>query len=97
MNNKSYSTPLRIKAAPMTAGMVLVGAGALMGMAGMIVGGTALCSAARKWFLAQAGQEQQAKRGWGMRPKMNKMKMPMPAATTTTTNGNGAYARSGHA
>jgi hypothetical protein len=94
MNNKSYSTPLKIKAAPMTAGMVLVGAGALMGMAGMIVGGTALCSAARKWFRAQAGQSQPSKRGWGMRPKM---KMPMPAATTTTTNGNGAYARSGHA
>lgn len=92
MNNKSYSTPLKLKAAPMTAGVVLVGAGALMGMAGMIVGGTAFCSAARKWFRAQAGQQQQGKRGWGMRPKM---KMPMPAATTT--NGNGAYARSGHA
>jgi hypothetical protein len=90
MNNKSYSTPLRIKAAPMTAGAVLLGAGALMGMAGMIVGGTAFCSAARKWFRAQAMQSQPSKRGWGMKPKM-----PMPAATTT--NGNGAYARSGHA
>jgi hypothetical protein len=92
MNNKSYSTPLRIKAAPMTAGAVLCGAGAMMAMAGMIVGGTALCSAARKWFWAQAEHQQPSKRGWGMRGKM-----PMPAATTASGNGNGAYARSGHA
>jgi hypothetical protein len=95
MNNKSYSTPLKIKAAPMTAGAVLCGAGAMMAMAGMIVGGTAMCSAARKWFRAQAMQPQASKRGgWGMRPKM---KMPMPAASAANGNGNGAYARSGHA
>jgi len=93
MNNYSYSTPLKIKAAPMTTGAVLCGAGAMMAMAGLIVGGTALCSAARKWFLAQAMEPQQpSNRNWGMRPKM-----PMPTATSTSGNGNGAYARSGHA
>jgi len=92
MDNKSYSTPLKIKAAPMTTGAVLCGAGAMMAMAGMIVGCTALCSAARKWFLAQAEQPQPSNRNWGMRPKM-----PMPTATSTTGNGDGAYARSGHA
>jgi hypothetical protein len=92
MNNMSYSTPLKIKAAPMTAGAVLCGAGAMMAMAGMIVGGTALCSAARKWFWAQADHEQPSKQGWGMRPKM-----PMPTATATNGNGTGVYARSGHA
>jgi hypothetical protein len=92
MNNNSYSTPLKIKAAPMTAGAVLCGAGAMMAMAGMIVGGTALCSAARRWFWAQAEHMQPNKQGWGMRPKMS-----MPPASTTTEMGNGAYARSGHA
>jgi hypothetical protein len=92
MNNMSYSTPLKIKAAPMTAGAVLCGAGAMMAMAGMIVGGTALCSAARKWFWAQAEHQQPSKRGFGMRPKMS-----MPPANATNGNRNGAYARSGHA
>jgi hypothetical protein len=84
MNNKSYSTPLKIKAAPMTAGAVLCGAGAMMAMAGMIVG--------RKWFWAQAEHQQPSKRGFGMRPKMS-----MPPANATNGNRNGAYARSGHA
>jgi hypothetical protein len=92
MNNTMYSTPLKIKAAPMTTGAVLCGAGAMMAMAGMIVGGSAMCSAARRWFLAQAMESQQPMPGWGMRSKM-----PMPMTSGTNGNGNSAYARTGHA
>jgi hypothetical protein len=97
MDNNSYSTPLKLKAAPMTAGAVLLGAGALMGMAGMIVGGHALGSCARRWFREQAMQSQAMQspagsRGWGMRPKMT-----MATAAAAKTNGNGHYARSGNA
>jgi hypothetical protein len=36
--------------APMVVGAVLIGAGSLIGLSGMIVGGTAMMSATRKWF-----------------------------------------------
>jgi hypothetical protein len=91
MNSKSYYPGVQLKAAPMMSGIVLVGTGALICMAGMIVGGSAVCSATRKWFRAQAVQSPQAvKTKWAKRPKM-------AVAGAMNGNASGAPAHSGHA
>ena len=93
MNTNSYSARLQLKAAPMMTGIVLVGTGGLICMAGLIVGGTAVCSATRKWFRAQDVQSSQAvKPKWGKRPKVT-----MTASPAMNGNGSGAPVRSGHA
>jgi hypothetical protein len=48
-NGQSYSS-FQINTTPLVVGAALIGAGALMGVTGMLVGGTALASASRKWF-----------------------------------------------
>jgi len=89
MNSKSYPD-VKLKAAPMMSGIVLVGTGAVICMAGMIVGGSAVGSAARKWFLAQADQVQPpVKTKWAKRPKVGSM--------AGTMSGNGVPAHSGQA
>jgi hypothetical protein len=91
MNTKSYYPNVQLKAAPMMSGIVLAGIGAMICMAGMIVGGSAVASATRKWFRAQAVQSPQpVKAKWAKRPKM-------AMAGTMTGNGNGAPVHSGHA
>jgi hypothetical protein len=40
----------QLNGAPMVVGAVLIGVGGLIGMSGLIVGGTALMSATRRWF-----------------------------------------------
>lgn len=52
MKNAQSSSPagFQLNATPMIVGAALVGAGVLIGMTGLIVGGTALFSASRKWF-----------------------------------------------
>jgi hypothetical protein len=89
MNSKSYYPDVKLKAAPMMSGIVLVGTGAVICMAGLIVGGSAVCSAGRKWFRAQAVQSPQpVKTKWAKRPKM---------AMTDSMNGNGVPAHSSRA
>jgi hypothetical protein len=89
MNSKSYNPNVKLKAAPMMSGIVLVGTGAVICMAGMIVGGSAVCSATRKWFRAQAVQSPQpVKTKWAKRPKVD-----MAGSMT----GNGVPAHSGQA
>lgn len=44
------ASQVRLNGAPMVAGAVLVGAGSLMGLAGLILGGTGMISAVRCWF-----------------------------------------------
>jgi hypothetical protein len=48
-NGQSYSS-FQINTTPLVVGAALIGAGALIGITGMLVGGTALASASRKWF-----------------------------------------------
>jgi hypothetical protein len=49
---QSVSTPaFKVHSTPMMTSAALIGAGSLIGLAGLIVGGTTLLSAARKWFL----------------------------------------------
>jgi hypothetical protein len=52
MNNpKSYSSgEFRLDSTPMIVGACLIGAGTIIGMTGLIVGGSAIISATRQWF-----------------------------------------------
>ncbi len=91
MNTQSYS-PYRLKATPMVVGLVLVGTGCLMGMSGVIVGGTAVMSACRRWFLGLADQAPQA-----MKPKWGQQTKVAMTADSPAMHGNGARIRSGRA
>jgi len=92
MNSQSYSTRFQLKAAPMVVGAVLLGTGAMVGMAGLIVGGTAVLSGARKWFMEVGEQARQAAEAeWGKQPKVM-----MPSGSRAMA-GNGMPARTGHA
>ena len=43
-------TRFELNSAPMIVGAVLIGAGSLIGLSGLIVGGTAMLSATRQWL-----------------------------------------------
>jgi hypothetical protein len=47
-NARGYSS-FQVNTTPLVVGAALIGAGTLMGIAGILVGGTALASATRKW------------------------------------------------
>lgn len=50
-NGNSYQVGgFKMNSTPMIVGACLIGAGSLIGFTGMIIGGTAMISAARKWF-----------------------------------------------
>jgi hypothetical protein len=50
-NGNSYPAGgFKMNSTPMIVGACLIGAGSLIGLTGMIVGGTAMISAARQWF-----------------------------------------------
>lgn len=46
----SSASGFQLSTTPIIIGAALIGAGALIGLTGMIVGGTALYSAARQWY-----------------------------------------------
>jgi hypothetical protein len=48
-NGQSY-TGFQLNTTPMIVGAALIGAGTLIGLSGMIVGGSAMLSSTRKWF-----------------------------------------------
>jgi len=50
-NGNSYQAGgFKVNSTPMIVGACLIGAGSMIGIAGMIVGGAAMMSAARQWF-----------------------------------------------
>ena len=50
-NGSSYQTgAFNVNSTPMIVSACLIGAGSIIGIAGMIVGGAAMMSAARQWF-----------------------------------------------
>jgi len=49
----SSSSGFQLNATPMIVGVALIGVGGLIGLAGLIVGGTAMVSATRQWVSAQ--------------------------------------------
>ena len=48
--HSSTSTGFQLNGTPMIVGAALIGAGSLIGLTGLIVGGTAMVSATREWF-----------------------------------------------
>jgi hypothetical protein len=48
-NARGYSS-FQINTTPLVVGAALIGAGMLMGITGILVSGTAMASASRKWF-----------------------------------------------
>jgi hypothetical protein len=53
-NGNSYQTgAFKVHSTPMIISACLIGAGSMIGIAGMIVGGTAMMAAARQWFREQ--------------------------------------------
>jgi hypothetical protein len=48
---QSSSSGFKLNATPMITGVALIGAGAIIGLSGLIAAGTALFSATRQWFL----------------------------------------------
>ncbi|HXW46084.1 MAG TPA: hypothetical protein VEL03_14955 [Streptosporangiaceae bacterium] len=89
MNSHSYTPRFQLKAAPMMAGIVLLGTGCLMGIAGMIIGGSAVMSGTRRWFRGIAEEYEALHPAWG---KQTKVAM----TTARDMNGHRARARSGH-
>ena len=88
-NSYSSSAGFQVNTTQAMTGGVLVGTGAVICMAGMIVGGSAVCSATRKWFRAQAVQSPQpVKTKWAKRPKVD---------MAGSMSGNGVPAHSGQA
>jgi hypothetical protein len=50
IGQSSSSTGFQLNGTPMIVGAALIGAGCLIGLTGLIVGGSAMVSATRKWF-----------------------------------------------
>lgn len=46
----SSSSSFQLNATPMIVGIALIGAGTLIGLTGLVVGGTAMVSATRQWL-----------------------------------------------
>lgn len=90
MNSQSYSTRFQPKTAPMVVGGVLLGAGAILGVSGVIVGCTGMFSAARTWWRDMAGQAQQA-----AKPAWSKSAKETISMGTKAMSGNGTPVRSG--
>ena len=65
-NTDISSTGFQLNRTQAMVGAVLVGAGALIGMAGALVGGLALCSAASRWIHElEVPPTEVAKQKWG--------------------------------
>lgn len=56
-------TRFSLNSTPMIVGAVLIGAGSLIGLSGMIVGGTAMMSASRQWFRELEGPSSKVAKG----------------------------------
>lgn len=99
MNTQSYSE-FQLKATPMVVGAVLLGTGCIIGISGMIVGGHAVMSGARRWFRGMADgmgdQPAQAMKP-AMKPKWGSQAKVAMTAGTQAMQGNGTRVRSGRA
>jgi hypothetical protein len=89
MKNTQSSTPVfQLKGTHMAVSAVLIGAGSLMGLAGLITGGTAMFSATRRWFRELAiPPAEVTKHKWGQARSV--------ASGAQTWQGNGTPAHSG--
>jgi hypothetical protein len=72
MKSLSHSPQFQPKAAPMMTSASLLAAGAVLGLCGMIVGGSAMFSATRNWWQHLAAEAALAGPAWG-RPMRSAM------------------------
>jgi hypothetical protein len=80
------SSGFELNATPMIVGAALVGAGSLIGLTGLIVGGTALFSATRKWF-----QELEVPPGEVVKQKWSQTKAATAAGASAWQHHNGVH------
>jgi hypothetical protein len=86
---QSISTPaFKVHSTPMITGVALVGAGSMIGLAGLIVGGVAIWSAGRNWF-----QELEVPPGEVVKHKWHQAKAATTAGASAWQHHNGAPAR----
>jgi hypothetical protein len=86
MENQQISPAgkFQLNSAPIVVGAVLIGVGGLIGMSGLIVGGTALMSATRRWF-----RELEVPPGEVVKHKLGQTKAATVAGATAWHHHNG--------
>jgi hypothetical protein len=89
---QSYSTGFQLNTTPMIIGAALIGAGSVIGLCGLVVGGTAMVSATRKWF-----RELEVPPSEVMKQKWGATKAATVAGASAWQQHNGAHGHRVHA
>jgi hypothetical protein len=86
MDNQQISPvgKFQVSSAPIVVGAVLIGIGGLIGISGVIVGGTALMSATRRWF-----RELEVPPGEAVKHKLGQTRAATVAGATAWHHHNG--------
>jgi hypothetical protein len=85
--HSSSSDGFQLNATPMIVGAVLIGAGSLIGLTGLVIGGTAMVSTARKWLA-----EMEVPPNEVVRQKLHQTKEATAAGASAWKHHNGAHA-----
>ena len=85
------SGSFQLNSTPMIVGAALIGAGTMIGLAGLIVGGTAMISATRKWL-----RELEVPPSEVVKQKLNQTKAATMAGASAWQHHNGVHAHSAH-
>jgi len=91
-NSPSSPAGFQINRTQATVGAVLLGAGCLVGMAGVIIGGQALIAACQRWF-----NELEVPPGEVVKHKWDQTKAATLAGAHAWHSANGVHAHSSHA
>jgi hypothetical protein len=91
-NAQASSSGFQINTTPMIIGAALFGAGGVIGLCGLIVGGSAMVSATRKWF-----RELEVPPSEVMKQKWGATKAATTAGATAWQQHNGAHGHRVHA
>jgi hypothetical protein len=91
-NAQSSSTGFQFNTTPMIIGAALIGAGGVIGLCGLIVGGSAMASATRRWF-----RELEVPPSDVMKQKWGATKAATVAGASAWQQHNGAYGHRVHA
>ncbi len=89
---QNVAPAFQLNKTPMIIGAALIGAGGMVGLAGLIVGGAAMASATRQWFRElEVPPSEVVKQKWGA------TKAATTAGATAWQQHNGAHAHRTHA
>jgi len=91
-NSSSSSAGFQMNRTQVTVGAVLFGAGCLIGLAGAVVGGSALFNACQRWF-----SELEVPPTEVVKQKWDQTKAATLAGAHAWHSANGVHAHSGHA